>query len=221
MQSSKAMKRILTILTSVAILFGVNQHLRADVTMQLVADNDFALFVGNSTNATRLVYQNNDPWPSQISAAARFNVQVLSGENTFYLLGMGGGGEENISGTINGVDITTVGAVQSSDISSFLAGYNPPDVANGIYNANLSDIQTALSSGTVTWGSPSLNSSDAVIQQAAPNGVGYHFDDSTAVLFKFTTDSVGVPATVPEPSTYALIGLGGLALVAAYRCRRA
>ena len=37
-------------------------------SMQLVADNDFAVFGGTATGVNDLLYQNNDAWPQQISS---------------------------------------------------------------------------------------------------------------------------------------------------------
>ena len=42
---------------------------------------------------------------------------LQNGETTFYVLGMGGGGQENISGTVNDVDITTIGDISMSRTS--------------------------------------------------------------------------------------------------------
>ena len=86
-------------------------------------------------------------------------------------------------------------------------------MSGGTFDANLSDVQTAFSH--LTWGAPIINMTDDVIVAAAPNGIGFHFADSTAHLFEFSSRDVGVnpgPGAVPEPSSIALalIGLASL-----------
>ncbi len=186
----------------------------------MVADNDFAIFTGTAAGVNNLLYQNNKSWMDQIPALSLLTFSLPAGDTKFYVLGMGGGGNENISGLINGVDMTSaaVSTIMSSDLHSYL-GYNTTTVSNGTFDARLADVQTAFSS--LTWGSPILNWSDEVILAAAPGGVGFHFDSSTAHLFAFTSTSVGVdpgPAGVPEPSSIALT-LTGLASLMAL-CRR-
>ena len=185
--------------------------------MQIVADNDFAVFAGTSSSVTELLYQNDYSWPDQINNLSTLSFDLQNGETTFYLLGMGGGGQENISGTVNGVDITTIGDVlMSSDIGPSLTGYEAQSsggtVADGTFDASLTDVQAAFSS--LTWSAPSPNTSDAVIQLASPNGVGFDFPSQTAELFSFSTADVGVTAT-PEPSATGLLLVGaGMAMVA-------
>jgi hypothetical protein len=183
-------------------------------TIQFVADNDFAVFTGTDNNVTRLIYQNNVGWPDQIAAASSQSFTLQTGESTFYLLGMGGGGQENISGTVNGVDITNIAVLMSSDLSSQLTGYNLGSVAAGTYDASVADVQAGFSG--LTWGLPTLNTTDAVIVLAAPNHIGYHFDDGTAHLFAFSATDV---SGVPEPSTWGLgmIGFGAILLMALRR----
>jgi len=186
-------------------------------SMEIVADNDFAVFAGTSSSVTELLYQNDYSWPDQINNLSTLSFDLQNGETTFYLLGMGGGGEENISGTVNGVDITTIGDVlMSSDIGPSLTGYEAQSsggtVADGTFDASLTDVQAAFSS--LTWSAPSPNTSDAVIQLASPNGVGFDFPSQTAELFSFSTADVGVTAT-PEPSATGLLLVGaGMAMVA-------
>ena len=185
-------------------------------SMQIVADNDFAVFAGTSNGVTELLYQNNFSWPDQIANLSSLNFTLQSGETTFYLLAMGGGGEENVSGTVNDVDITTISNVlMSSDISPSLTGYDLGAVAAGTYDASLADVQAVFSS--LTWGAPSISSSDTVIQLASPNGVGFHFNDSTAHLFSFGATDVGV-TPIPEPSTaYLLFASVGVVIAASRR----
>ena len=186
-------------------------------SMQIVADNDFAVFAGTSSGVTELLYQNDYSWPDQIDNLSTLSFDLQNGETTFYLLGMGGGGEENISGTVNGVDITTIGDVaMSSDLGPYLTDFETQSdggtVADGTFDASLTDVQAAFSS--LTWSAPSPNSSDAVIQLASPNGVGFDFPSQTAELFSFSTADVGVTST-PEPSASGLLLVGvGMAMVA-------
>lgn len=196
---------------------------KAQVSMQIVADNDFALFAGDGNGVSRLIYQNDVSWPDQLSNLASFSFNLQSGETTFYLLGMGGGGMENISGTVNGVDLTTIPVMQSSDLSSFLSGYfingSPSTVADGTYNASLKDVQSAFS--TLSWmlPTPTTDADDVALQ--SPTGHGFHFDDSTAVLYRFNPADVNV-APVPEPSTWALLLMtgGGVAVIVTRRRRQ-
>jgi hypothetical protein len=190
--------------------------------MQIVADNDFAVFAGTSNSVTELLYQNNYSWPDQIANLSTLSFDLQNGETTFYLLGMGGGGEENISGTINGVDITTISDIlMSSDMGPDLTGYeaqsNGGTVADGTFDASLSDVQAALA--FLTWGAPSINTSDAVIQLASPNGAGFDFPSQTAHLFSFSTADVGVTST-PEPSATGLLLVGAGLAIGATRFRR-
>ncbi|NQV66419.1 MAG: hypothetical protein HQ497_13745 [SAR86 cluster bacterium] len=180
-------------------------------SISMVADNDFAIFSGTSTGINNLMYQNNVDWESQIPALSTLSFNLAAGDDTFYVLGMGGGGpEENISGLVNGVNMTdpSVTVSMSSDLSSSLTGYLLGGVAAGTYNVILSEVQAAFLG--LTWGSPVLNTTQTVIDKAG-FGQGFIFATSTAHLFSFEAGDVGV--TVPGPSTLAVmvIGLAGLA----------
>lgn len=180
--------------------------------MQIIADNDFALFVGTSNSITRLIYQNNVSWSGQLSALTSFSFSLQGAETTFYLLGMGAGGQENVSGTLNGVDITTIPVLMSSNVVPYLTGYaaalSNSNLDNGTYNASLTDVQTALPQ--VTFGSPTVSTTDTVITQS-PTKRGYTFPDSTAHLFQFAAAATNVTAT-PEPSTFLLLLGGGVVM---------
>lgn len=184
-------------------------------SISMVADNDFAIFSGTSSSINNLLYQNNASWPSQIPSLSTLTFNLAAGDDTFYVLGMGGGGaEENISGEVNGVNMTdpSVSVSMSSDLSSYLTNY-PTGVAAGTYNVSLSEVQAAFSS--LTWGSPTVNSTQTVIV-AAGFGSGFIFGTNTAHLFSFDAGDVGLP--VPDPSTLALMGFGLAGL--AYTRRR-
>lgn len=220
----------------IALMLLALAPLRAQTTIQIVADNDFAVFAGTTTSVTRLIYQNNVTWSDQIAAATSFTFSLEAGEDTFYVLAMGGGGEENISGKINGVNLVAVNdndyseGWMSSDIAFFLTNYSSQmgDVAEGTYVAQTADVQAALAS--VSWFLPNIVSGQTVID-ANPHSydsgrddqVGFSVSDSTAVLFRFSAESVGVPVTpVPEPSTYAMLaGVAALGFVAWSRRRQA
>ncbi|HOY23743.1 MAG TPA: PEP-CTERM sorting domain-containing protein [Cellvibrio sp.] len=188
-------------------------------TISMVADNDFAIFGGTSTSINNLLYQNNVDWYTQVPQLSTMTFNLASADTTFYVLAMGGGGqEENISGKVNGVNITSIPVSESSNIASFLNLYNLGAVAAGTYNANLSDVQTAFAQAT--WSAPTLNTSQTVIA-AAGFGSGYSFATGTAHLYRFDAFSVGVETKVPESSGLVLFGLGLLGLVAVRRRKTA
>ncbi len=205
-------------LSVVAVFLGLMSVGAANASpfsMRMVGDNDFAIFGGTATGVNDILYQNNVIWNTQISTLSTLTFTLPAADTMFYVLGMGGGGQENISGLINGVDMTSASVTMSSDTQSFLTGYNLSTVSGGTFNANLADVQTAFSS--LTWGAPTTNTTDTVIQYS-PNQIGFHFADSTAHLFAFSSMAVGVNpglGAVPEPSSIALslIGLASLMLL--------
>jgi len=197
----------LTIKSLVGALFVAGISVQA-ATIQIVADNDFALLTGTPTTVNRLVYQNNVVWNQQITNASSFELSLQGAENTIYILAMGGGGQENVSGKINNVDIATLSNISvSSNVRSYLGGYNNTTVENGTYDAALLDVQTALPN--LTWSAATTGTGTVISLSGFPRG--YPFADSTAVLYRFSSSDVGV-SSVPEPSALTLlaVGLGGI-----------
>lgn len=185
-------------------------------TIEMVADNDYAIFGGTATSINNLLYQNNVRWDLQIDQISTMTFNLAPTDTTFYVLAMGGGGQENISGTVNGVNMSAISVSESSNVRSFLNGYNLTTVENGSYNVTLSYAQAAFAQAT--WSAPTPNTTDTVIAGSGFTS-GYRFADSTAHFFKFDAVSVGV--NVPEPAGIALFGLGLLGLVAARRRKTA
>ena len=171
--------------------------------IEIVADNDFAIFSGNSTSINHLLYQNDVLWTDQISSISSLDFNLAAGDDKFYVLGMGAGLEENISGEFNGVNITGLSVSMSSDISSMLTSYVAADVESGAFNVILAEVQTAIASSSTTWGSTETNSSQIVIDQSGFVN-GFTFSANSARLFSFDAADVNVP----EPSILALFGLG-------------
>lgn len=209
--------KIRSILSTAALSLGLMTAAGANATpftISLVTDNDFALFSGTSNSINHLLYQNDVVWNTQIFTLSTLSFNLTPGDDMFYILAMGGGGQENISGLINNVNITSTSIVQSPNIRSFLTGYDFNSVTNGTYNAQLVDVQAALASFS-TWAAPTLNTTDIVILESK-FGSGYHFNDRNAHLFRIAAQAVDVP-TVAAPATAGLLGLGMLGFAFARR----
>lgn len=179
-----------------------------DGRIRIVSDNDYALFAGDASNVSRVVHQNNDVFWDQITAASSVRITLYDDEPYLYLLGMGGGGAEDIGGTLNGVDVTSLtsgangiqratgragGTVQDGYllVNPSLTGWDAAsnfncgggiNVCFGLYAAELSEVRTALTGAT--WGNP-----PSVIGGQAGNAYGY--PDSTAVMFRIKASALG------------------------------
>ena len=190
--------------------------------IRIVSDNDYALFAGNATNITRLIQQNNDVFWDQIAAASSYKIALEEGETYVYLMGMGGGGAEDIGGTLNDVDVTSIssganglqravsrpgGSSQSGYllVNPFLTGWDAASNFNcggaitvcfGQYEAQLSEVQTALT-GAVWGNPPSVGWGQA--------GNAFAYPDSTAVMFRMKASTLGAGITTAT-GTSATVG---------------
>jgi len=140
--------------------------------------------------------------------------------NSSYTFGSGfGSAGDLVTGTITG----TVGAggAFTPSVLTATAGttlLNLNDMSNLVENT-LSVSGNKLTGSINYWTpGPSIGLSvdmgfgfESWVASNNDNGAGYH----GSVLF--TSESNGDTAAVPEPTTYALFGLGALALVIAYR----
>ncbi|CAN2193106.1 OmpA-like domain [Candidatus Nanopelagicaceae bacterium] len=135
----------------------------SEVRLQVIADNDFAVFMGDDANATRLFFQNNDEWPTQIQEAAVVDVVPVAGETFLYIVAMGGSAGENWAGTINGKDIASytgaqvavnrapIGLASTADgyllVNNYFQGWATGGgsiVEIGTYPVSLGDLRIAL-----------------------------------------------------------------------------
>jgi hypothetical protein len=92
-------------------LLGAAQALSAGsakaLTIQIVVDNEFALFSGTSTSINTLLYQNNCVW-LYWQGGLQVIADALASDNIYYLLAMGGGGgAEEVFGTIDIFNLTS------------------------------------------------------------------------------------------------------------------
>jgi len=94
------------------------------VILALISDNDFAAWMGDDKNVTRLFWQNDVSWYDQVAAMEDQDVVPRAGETFIYVLAMGGdgytgeaggpgtGGQEDWAGTINEKSLLTYPGAQ-------------------------------------------------------------------------------------------------------------
>ena len=194
----------------------------AKATLKVIVDNDYAAFMGDASNVTRLFYQNNVPWMTQISNAASLDIYPQSGETYLYLAVMGGGGTEDWAGRLNGVDVVDIAGAQVASgrsplgaatlstpyllLQSFVSNYNTTNVANGVQDVTVAEMQSALTG--VTWSSavatgsgngnvPAYKTSGVCCGSDATNagmsGKGWTFPSNSLVVFRYPLTSLGLP----------------------------
>ena len=192
----------------------------AQSKLEVVVDNDLAVFYGDATNANELLYQSNLDWSHQISDAGPIDIVGSDTRTYVYIVAMGGGGTEDFGGKLNGQNITTISGAQfastASHTSTFgggsktnsyleiqgsLSGYNSSAAAAGTYNVALSDLRTALTgaawSSAVATGSgngiPPLYKTSGVC--CSGGTAGWDIPSDHAVVFRYPIASLGTPVT--------------------------
>jgi hypothetical protein len=189
------------------------------VQLKVVADNDFAVFMGNDLEASRLFYQNDVEWGSQISNIQTLNLYPVNGETYVYIVPMGGNssyqepgdenpGEENWSGVLNNIALVdypgaevAVGRRVGDDrdiihtgyllINNYLTDYvgNQDPVARGEYNVVSTDVYRA--SQNLIW-------SPATRDYLATDGVTM-IDGSPIIPDPITSCTVACDGSLFEP----------------------
>jgi len=185
--------------------------------MQIVVDNDFAVFGGTSSSISELLYQNPVSWYTQVANIQNFSFNLQQGNDFIYVLALDGGGIASFAGTLNGVNVTdpSLNVSLSSNLSSYLTGYNLGAAAAGTYNALLQDVQASFAG--LTWTTPTISNSPSQVIQASLNqfGSGYLYNINGAQLFRFSAPELNIsvtPASVPEPATLVIFGFALLAM---------
>lgn len=192
-------------------------------TFKVIVDNDYAAFMGDATNATRLFYQNNYQWNTQIANATSIDIFPQTGETYIYIAVMGGGGTEDWAGKLNGIDVVDIPGAQVASgrspsggatvnspyvlLQGFVSGYNATNVANGVQDVTLAQIQTALSGASWTSAvSTGYGASGNVptyktlgvccgseATGAGMTGKGWNFPSNSLVVFRYPLSSLGLP----------------------------
>lgn len=191
-------------------------------TLKAIVDNDYAAFMGNDSNVTRLFYQNNVEWTTQISNATSLDIYPETGETYIYLAVMGGAGTEDWGGTLNGLDVVTIAGAQVASgrsplgtatvsapyllLQSYVSGYSSSSASTGTQNVTLANLQSALTG--VTWSSavgtgagsgnvPLYKTSGVCCGSQATSaglsGKGWGFPSDSLVVFRYPLASLGLP----------------------------
>ena len=182
-------------------------------SVRMIVDNDYALFLGDGTNASELRHQNNVSWPDQLAEAA--SIDISGGDGYVYLVAMGGGGAENFGGTINNMNLTTLNQMErvgsgstcgglSTEgwflITGCVTGYNSDLVADGTQDVSLDQLRSALTG--VTWTAMPVSSSGsgdcyvggkASFEDGAQTDTCYETPSDHAVVVRFPASAVRFP----------------------------
>ncbi len=148
------------------------------VTLGLITDNDFAAWMGDDKNVTRLFWQNNVSWYDQVAAMSNQDVVPQIGETYIYVLAMGGdnytgqaggpgtGGQEDWAGAINGKSLLTYPGAQ---VATGRTTTDARDIKlDGYLLLNNYLANWSTSAGSIAWGtySPTLAEVRAGLENA-------------------------------------------------------
>ncbi len=154
------------------------------VQLKALADNDFAVFMGNDLEVTRLFYQNNVTWTDQVQNIQTLDLYPNTGETYVYIVPMGGnggyaansmgGGEEDWNGVLNNIALldypggeVAVGrrVANANDLinngymifNKHLLNFETSSnlISDGKYNVRLEDLQPA--SQNLIWSPATRN----------------------------------------------------------------
>lgn len=193
-------------------------------TLQVVVDNDYAAFMGDANNVTRLFYQNNVAWMTQITDASSLDIFPQLGESYVYLAVMGGGGGEDWAGKLNGNDVVDMAGAQVATgrsplgsgvfsspymtLQGFVSGYSLAAAEAGTQNVTVSQMQTALTG--ITWSSAvSTGAGSGNVPNHKTSGVccnagngmsgkGWNFPTGTLVVFRYPVTALGLPVRAAD-----------------------
>jgi hypothetical protein len=132
-------------------------------------------------------------------AALQVNADSPASDNVYYLVAMGGGGEEGAFGTINTFNLTAESGVKvSSDLAGCLTGYRFSAVEEGCSVAKLVDVQAAFPS--LTFFAPPATSCGYICNtfSCLSNGQSFGFSGGSTVLYAIP-NGPPPPASVPGP----------------------
>lgn len=122
------------------------------VNFAIECNNDFALFSGDASNATTLLYQNDTAWDStgSQSAAAAGAAPTVVGEY-LYLVAMAAGGENGLWGTFNGIDLASIAGVEVSSPLALDFGNGNASLVDASFDLGLLELQEQLDDPSLLW----------------------------------------------------------------------
>ena len=189
------------------------------VVLGLITDNDFSAYMGDDRNITRLFWQNDVQWNSQVAAMQNQDVIPRAGETFIYVLAMGGdqytgtartagdngtGGQEDWAGAINGKSLleyagaqVAIGKSSVDARTKILDGY----LLLNDFLPNYSSSQVIIERGTYT---PTLLS----VQTGLTDAIWSSAYTSTTVASSITHPSIREPRTNCTVSCSAARGPG-------------
>ena len=189
------------------------------VVLGLITDNDFSAYMGDDRNVTRLFWENNVVWNSQVAAMQNQDVIPRAGETFIYVLAMGGngytgtartplddgaGGQEDWAGAINGKSLLEYAGAQVA------IGKSSVDARTKILDGYLllNDFlpNWYSSSGSITNGnySPTMSS----VQTGLTDAIWSSAYTSNTVAASITHPSIRAPRTNCTVSCNAARGPG-------------